>query len=240
MKPKVSRAAKVVSKKTSPAHKPTVEVVEAEEQVVAPPDRRAWYIALLSLGLVLLGVSTAFALSGTMPGWEQRIFSAVNGANLPGWVTTQLAKPISNAVWGMVGLVVLLLIVPKYRWRAWQYAVAGGGSYVLAYIIEHIVGRARPAGLAVDAMLRAIQDGPGFPSGHVAVITGIGLTMWFYVAWPWRILIALFILAVGWSRVFLGVHAPLDTVGGVAVGMIVVSAIHLLPARMRAFFKLSA
>jgi membrane-associated phospholipid phosphatase len=217
--------------------------VTVDDQLPIVSARRPWgYIATLVIGLVLLGVSAALAHASpsTLTGWEQRAFNLINGVTMPLWVAEQLAKPISNAVLGMVGLVVVLLVVPKFRWRAWQYVVAGGGAFVLATLVEHVVGRARPAGLTHQVVLRAMQDGLGYPSTHVAIATALGLTVWLYVSWPLRIVSALFISAVAWSRMFLGVHAPLDIIGGFAVGMIVVALVHLLPIKIRSFFKLSA
>ncbi len=209
-----------------------------EIEEVADTSRR-WYIALLVFGAVLLAACCIVAFSGVMPGWEQRIFNIVNGMNAPAWLASQIASPISDAVWGIVILVVILLVVPKFRLRAWQYAVAAGSAYALTFIIEHAINRARPIELGGEIVLRASQSGPGFTSGHVAVLTAIGLTIWPLVSWPWRILMVCFVLAEGWSRVFLGVHAPLDVVGGVAVGAIVVAVIHLLPIKIRTFFKLN-
>ena len=98
------------------------------------------------------------------------------------------------------------------------------------YILEHLVDRARPLGLAsYEVIVRAVQGGPGFPSGHVAVLTALGLTLWPMVAWPWRIFIVALITTEAWARIFLGVHAPLDVLGGLAIGMGVVATIHLLP-----------
>lgn len=203
--------------------------------------RYKWYIALGVAGLVLLTVCTVLALTGAAGDLERRVFQFVNHAHFPGWVAEQIAKPVSNAVWGMVFLVAALLVVPKFRLLAWQYAVAAGSAYTAAFIVEHLVGRARPVALeGYNAVMRAAQDGYGFPSGHVAVLTALTLTAWPYIVWPWRIVLLAFVGAEAWSRVFLGVHAPLDVAGGAAAAAVVVAIIHLLPAKIRRIFRLAA
>lgn len=153
---------------------------------------------------------------------------------------TQLAKQLSNAVWGMVGLCGLLLLVPKFRLRAWQYAVAAGGAYTAVFVTEHIINRARPELLFPhEAIIRATQGGPGYPSGHMATLTALGLTLWLFVRWPWRVFIVLLLAAEAWARIFLGVHTPLDIAGGVGIGLTAVAVLHLAPIKWRHFFKLA-
>jgi membrane-associated phospholipid phosphatase len=228
-------ATKSVRKATPVAVKPASEEPESTPE---PKSKQPWYIGLLIAGLLILIGTTLLALPGDMPHFEQRAFALINDVHLPDWVTSQVAKPLSNAVWGMVGLVAVLLLVPKFRWRAWQYAAAAGATYVFVYIIEHIVDRGRPADLPYDVILRASQDGPGYPSGHVAVLTALVLMIWPFVAWPWRILLLALIAAEAWSRVFLGVHALLDVVGAVGAGAVVVGGIYLLPRKIKSFFRL--
>lgn len=234
-------AAKKNTAKRVPRPRPAAAAAPSPPEPTPAQRRHPWYIALLIAGLVLVGASAALAVLGSLSGLEQHVFRVVNHVQAPGWVTGQLAKPLSNAVYGMVGLVVLLLLWPKFRLRSWQYVVAGGSAYVLSEIIARLVDRARPMGLdGFDAVVRANQGGLGFPSSHVATITALGLTAWPYLSWPWRLLVVTLIVAEGWSRVFLGVHAPLDVIGGLGVGMTAVAVIHLTPAKIRKFFKINA
>lgn len=230
----------------APASKPAqpARVAKKLEQLPeSPPDTQQvrWgYVALLVAGVVILGVSGAIAAGKKMTGWEHALFVHINGVHLPHWVASQVAKPLSNAVWGIVGLAFVMLLLPKYRLMAWQYAVAGGGAFVFEAIIEQIVGRGRPVVLTHDVILRASQGGAGFPSGHVTVLAALCLTMWAYVTWPWRALLVLFVAAEAWSRLYLGVHSPLDIVGALGAACIVVGVLHLLPPKIRSIFKLHA
>lgn len=68
---------------------------------------------------------------------------------------------------------------------------------------------------------RATARGPGFPSGHTQATT----TFWWFLAfhhrrrWLYGVAVAAVAL-VGMSRVWLGVHYPLDILGGLAVGLV--------------------
>lgn len=56
-----------------------------------------------------------------------------------------------------------------------------------------------------------------FPSDHMTVFAGVGLTLLFNGALRLAAVVLTTGLAVAWARVFLGVHYPLDMVGAVAV-----------------------
>ena len=51
--------------------------------------------------------------------------------------------------------------------------------------------------------------------------------------WPVVVLAALFALAVGASRIYLGVHYPSDILGGWAAGVAWVSGVYLVLYRIR-------
>ncbi len=73
----------------------------------------------------------------------------------------------------------------------------------------------------------------GLPSGHAQNATAIwGLLAGLLRPWPVRIGLIALILAIGWSRIHLGVHFLEDMVVGVAVGLVLVGAFLALQGRV--------
>jgi len=125
--------------------------------------------------------------------------------------TLMTAAAIAPALWRQ-----------RVLFAGWIAAFAGGVG--LEYLFKAIMQRARPPFAA------AILHHPtySFPSGH-AMASIVGYTMLAYLivrltGWRGRRRRAVFagaaalILALGFSRVYLGVHYPSDVLGGFAIG----------------------
>ncbi len=172
-----------------------------------------------------------------MMGWEISVFRAVNGMadilRLPALVVTVAPE---SALIGAV-CVVLAFILRLYR-LAWRMAVAIFGGYFVTMLAKHMIGRERPGEILSDVTMRAHDTGMGFPSGHTMIVTVISLLLIPYLPGKWRWLVAVPIILMGWSRVYLGLHAPLDIVGGFLVGLGVVCFIRILPGVVKRFFRL--
>ncbi len=186
-------------------------------------------ITLIAIGTIVL-VFTAILALRPLSGWEEALFIFLNGWQAPAFIEV-IARILSDIVWAIVfASIAIILFWPSKRVYGWNVGVAIGLAYVVSAIVERLVDRGRPdAVLPSDTVMRAHQDGMGFPSGHETAIVATVLILWPYLSRPWKIVAVMVCILVGWSRVFLGVHLPLDIVGGAAIACIVVGGLKILP-----------
>lgn len=185
--------------------------------------------------LLFFIVTAAIAMQGT-PGWEHTLARMINywPESLNGLF--QILTLPGEVFFAPV--VVALAFLLRYYRLAWRLALSLLGTYTVVFVIKHLIGRERPAQLFTDIHARVQETGLGFPSNHTASITVIMLTLLPYLPWKWRWLIPIPIIAVALSRVYLGVHLPLDVVGAMALGVIVVAVVRLLPQSLRVFLRI--
>jgi membrane-associated phospholipid phosphatase len=102
----------------------------------------------------------------------------------------------------------------------------------LSYALRQWIGRERPPLVYEEPRpLVAVPHSGAFPSGHASTVFACATV----IAWAApRLAAPAFVLAAGiaWSRVYVGVHWPLDVLGGAALGVLVATALLML-ARAR-------
>jgi glycosyltransferase 2 family protein len=176
------------------------------------------YTAQLFLAIVLFIFTTLIVrLHETWPFWEESLFVALYNQPpflLPFFfVVTQL---------GSVHMLALLLVIGLTGKRytiVLRLLLSAMLAYIVSGVAKDLFGRDRPIELLSGiAELDYIVRGPGYPSGHVALVTVMALTIRKFLPKKYRWTMWLVIALVAWSRVYLGVHAPLDIVGGFAIG----------------------
>lgn len=126
-----------------------------------------------------------------------------------------------------VGVAVLSILLLVYLWKSRMftylvpYIVALLGSTVCMYLIKYLVARPRPLGAVIA------ETGYSFPSGHA---TGAFVLYGFliYIAskhmsrsssrYALQVILALLIISIGVSRLYLGVHFFSDVLAGYLLG----------------------
>jgi membrane-associated phospholipid phosphatase len=129
----------------------------------------------------------------------------------------------STQVWlALFTAVVVWLVMRGYRRLGMFVAVTVAGSSVLNQVVKAAVDRARP--VLPDPVAHA--SGMSFPSGHAqSALVGSAVLLLVFLPWlrgAWRptavVAAVLVTIAIGFSRVALGVHFVSDVLAGYVLG----------------------
>ena len=98
---------------------------------------------------------------------------------------------------------------------------------MITELIRFIWHRPRPfVAHQVNQLIEHSASG-SFPSGHIAFLFALAMTVYFFnIKIGWIFLCLSFL--VGLARVFVGIHYPLDILGGIIVGITSVIFIRFL------------
>lgn len=135
----------------------------------------------------------------------------------------------------------LIVAVPVGMAWSWARGVAAGRSELLELLLSVAIALAvaqvvawlwpqpRPFAMHLGTQYLEHADDPGLPSDHVTVFWSVALSALFtrrFALWSFPLLAIG--LAVGWSRVYLGVHFPYDVAAAFPVALAGAVAAHML------------
>jgi undecaprenyl-diphosphatase len=131
---------------------------------------------------------------------------------------------------GLVWLVLALVLAIVWRRPAVfvQVAAADLLATVVSYGLRQATGRERPPlDFPSPKPLVHLPHTGSLPSGHTATAFACATILAF---WLQRYAVPLFLLAtaIGFSRVYVGVHYPLDVVAGAALGIAIATTLRWL------------
>ncbi len=194
------------------------------------------YVIGLVLAALTLGVAAYVATKGTAAGWESTWFHAVNGWPDSWYRFMVVVTFFGSTLWAPVPVLVAFLL--RFYRLAWRMALSILTAYGLVFTLKDLIDRERPLGLFQNAHARIAETGMGFPSGHATLVTVVMLTLLPYMPWKLRWIVPLAIGLVALSRMYLGVHVPLDIIGGMAIGTGVVAFFRVMPQSLRVLLRI--
>lgn len=182
---------------------------------------------IIAVATLILAISTAIAANRQVSLFEGQILDVFY--RLPGPLTDLMYAITQTGSAGAVLVIVATTLVLKRRRLSALLLLNSLVTFAIVTIIKELVARPRPAEILSGVTVRLDQvTGFGFPSGHTAIATVLALTLMTSTPKKYHWALWLWIAAVAFSRMYLGVHAPLDIVGGVCIGIIVASAAGLI------------
>jgi len=165
---------------------------------------------------------------GTIARFDTAVFHMVNSRLTAGWLDSLM--PYVTEKFNFLGAIIvaaaltLILGKKKDRWGLLLLVFVVLSSDFLSNVLKHIFMRTRPCN-ALDGvrLLAGCSHSYSFPSSHAVNIFAamVFLTARYRKFFPVFLTIA---AVVAYSRVYVGVHYPLDVVAGAAFGSIIALA----------------
>lgn len=184
------------------------------------------YVVLTAL-MLGIGLLLVHALDGTVGNWDRRVTENFEGRRTSDWtdVTKVATSGANTEPVVVVAAVVVAFLALFRRWREAAFLTIALVLEITVFLsVTFVVDRPRPP----VERLNATPATSSFPSGHTAAATvlflGIALivtslirnTLVRVLIW---VVAAALAIAVGFSRVYRGLHYPSDVFAGALFGL---------------------
>lgn len=153
------------------------------------------------------------------------------------WMFILFTSYLMYVVFLSVGFYVAMyspLRIPQGRYRtqsilrAIEIFFSIASTWLVIKIIKVTVALPRPFEVLESIkVLAPIKGGTSFPSGHAGLTMALATAVYFYYPRLGKLLF-IFAFCVALSRIFVGVHYPLDVAVGLMLGYVVPKCIHTL------------
>ena len=191
--------------------------------------RRPTDAGALVIGLAVTAAGMVAVRDGSVSGLEEDVFRAVN--DLPG-ALYPLIWPVQQLGVLVIGPVVAIVAAAMRRFRlAGAAVVATILKLGLERVVKALVTRERPGTSLsgdIEARGHVPLTGESFTSGHVMLAVAIAGVVAPYLPGRWRALPWVLAGLVGFGRVYVGAHLPLDVVCGAALGLAIAGGVNLM------------
>jgi len=122
----------------------------------------------------------------------------------------------------LVGAALIYFLVKKKEKLRYLFVIGSSvilSRLVITELIRLIWHRSRPfVDYQVNQVIEHSASG-SFPSGHIAFLFALAMAVYFFNR-KWGIVFFILSLLVGLARIFVGIHYPLDILGGIVIGIV--------------------
>ena len=162
--------------------------------------------------------------------FDKKIFLYLNSIHSPTWDSIMVWIS-GDKSW--IPLYIILLIIIIYRERPYRFiftilfiAIAVGLSDYISVLIKDLVERPRPThnvGIAgIVHIVNNYRGGTyGFVSSHAANVFCVATFLAYqFKSYKWGLFLFVWATVVSYSRIYIGVHYPLDIICGAVLGIL--------------------
>ena len=163
--------------------------------------------------------------------WDRWLFTKINQDWTTPFLDTLFPFWREAMTWIPLYLFLLLFVLINFGKKAWPWIIGlvltvAITDQISSHILKPLVNRPRPCHDVLLAdhirlLLNYCSDSRSFTSSHAANHFGIGIFI-FYTLKPyfknWTYLYLLWAATVSYGQIYIGVHYPLDVLGGALLG----------------------
>jgi undecaprenyl-diphosphatase len=182
--------------------------------------------AVAALGIVAFAWVAAHVVAGRTQAFDEAVLGALARHRVP-WLQALMVDVTllgaTSVVVGIAAVAALFLAITRHRDSAMLLLASTVGAQLLNDVLKRAFDRPRPHVFDWGTQVATTS----FPSGHAMSAAAVYATVAYLAARlearravrvATYVAAALVILAVGFSRLYLGVHYPTDVAAGIAVG----------------------
>lgn len=120
----------------------------------------------------------------------------------------------------LIGIAILApLYIRRDIWYAGLSCATCAAGWIGAFIVKHLFQVPRPF-IAMHVIPLFPESGFSFPSSHVTIFAALSVVMW-KLDRRLGIVFSICTFFIALSRMIIGVHYPLDVLGGAVLGLVI-------------------